>query len=83
MAAAMKGWLLALCVFVLYVLHQDVWFWRTARPLVFGFLPVGLAYHAGFSIAAALLMRLLVVKAWPSHLEPEADRDRAGPEPGR
>jgi hypothetical protein len=24
-----------------YALHQDVWFWREARPLVFGFLPFG------------------------------------------
>ena len=41
---------------VLYVLHQDVWFWREARPLVFGFLPVGLAYHAAYCVAVALLM---------------------------
>ena len=28
-------------VFALYVLHQDVWFWHSARPLFAGFLPVG------------------------------------------
>lgn len=56
-------------VAVLYVLHQDFWFWRVARPFVFGFLPVGLFYHACFSVAAALLMWLLVKYAWPSHLE--------------
>ena len=50
----MKRALLVLAVAVLYVLHQDIWFWRTARPLVFGFLPVGLAYQAAFSVAAAL-----------------------------
>jgi len=62
---------LALCLLVaaIYALHQDVWFWRTARPLLFGFLPIGLAYHAAYSLAAALLMWLLVKLAWPSHLE--------------
>jgi hypothetical protein len=53
----------------LYVLHQDFWFWRTARPLAFGFLPIGLFYHACYSLAAALLMAVLVRTAWPSHLE--------------
>lgn len=71
----MKRWLLVLAVAVLYVLHQDIWFWRTARPLVFGFVPVGLAYHAAFSLAAALVLWLLVRHAWPSHLEDEADRE--------
>jgi hypothetical protein len=56
-------------VAVLYLLHQDVWFWRTARPLLFGFLPVGLAYHAAFCLAAAALMWMLTKIAWPSHLE--------------
>jgi hypothetical protein len=61
------GWVLA--IGMLYALHQDVWFWRVARPLVFGFLPIGLAYHAGYCIAAALLMRALTAAAWPGHLE--------------
>ena len=71
----MKRALLVLAVAVLYVLHQDIWFWRTARPLVFGFVPIGLAYHAAFSIAAAVLLGLLVTYAWPSHLEDEVDRE--------
>jgi len=69
----MRRLLLVLVVVLVYALHQDAWFWRTARPLVFGFLPVGLAYHVGYSIAAALLMALLVRAAWPSHLEREAE----------
>jgi len=60
---------LALLVAAVYLLHQDFWFWRDARPLVFGVLPVGLAYHAAYSVAAALLLWLLVKLAWPSHLE--------------
>jgi uncharacterized protein DUF3311 len=69
-----KRALLVLAVVALYVLHQDVWLWRTARPLVFGFLPVGLFYHACYSVAASLLMWLLVRQAWPAHLEEEAER---------
>jgi Protein of unknown function (DUF3311) len=68
--------LLTLAVVVLYALHQDIWFWRTARPLVFGFLPIGLFYHACFSVAAALLLAALVRWAWPSHLEDETPGDR-------
>jgi hypothetical protein len=56
-------------VAALYILHQDIWFWRTARPLVFGFLPIGLFYHAAYTAACALLMALLVRRAWPAHLE--------------
>jgi hypothetical protein len=54
---------------MLYVLHQDFWLWREARPLVFGFLPIGLAYHAAFTLSIALLMALLVARAWPDHLD--------------
>lgn len=69
----MKKILLVLAVVVLYFLHQDFWFWRTAYPLVFGFIPIGLFYHAGFSVAAAILMWLLVKFAWPAHLEEEVE----------
>jgi hypothetical protein len=56
---------------LLYVLHQDFWFWRTARPLVFGFLPIGLFYHAVFTIAVSGALWLLVRYGWPTHLEDE------------
>ena len=64
---------LVLAVIVLYALHQDVWFWRTARPLLFGIVPIGLVYHAGFSVAASLLMLAFVKFAWPAHLEREVE----------
>lgn len=76
----MKRFLLVTAVVVLYLLHQDFWFWRTARPLIFGFIPVGLFYHACFSIAASLLMWLLVVYAWPSHLEKEIETGEEEPD---
>jgi Protein of unknown function (DUF3311) len=73
----MKRVLLVIAVIVLYVLHQDVWFWRTAHPLVFGFIPIGLFYHACFAVAASLLMWMLVRYAWPSHLEEEVEQREA------
>jgi hypothetical protein len=66
--------LLTLLVLTVYLLHQDFWNWKKT-DLVFGFLPIGLAYHAGYSILASITMALLVKFAWPKHLEdvqPEA-----------
>ena len=73
----MKRTLLVIAVIALYILHQDIWFWRTARPLIFGFIPIGLFYHACFSAAASLLMWLLVRHAWPAHLEQEIEQHGA------
>ena len=73
----MKSILLVVAVAALYILHQDIWFWRSSH-LVFGFVPVGLFYHGVFAIAAALLMWLLVTYAWPSHLEREVEQTKTG-----
>jgi hypothetical protein len=70
----MKTSLLTALVLLFCAAHQDFWFWRTARPLVFGFLPIGLFYHACYSLAAAALIWLLVRFAWPSHLEEDVER---------
>jgi hypothetical protein len=69
----MKRVLLTCAVLLLYALHQDVWFWSAARPLVLGFLPIGLAYHAAYTVACVVLMALLVRVAWPAHLEKEGE----------
>ena len=61
--------LLTVAILLLYALHQDLWFWRTARPLIFGFLPVGLAWHGAYCVAVTLLMWWLTRVAWPAHLE--------------
>lgn len=73
---AARNLALTLLVIAVYVLHQDFWNWKKAQPLVLGFLPPGLAYHAGYSILAAVTMALLVRFAWPTHLE------NTQPEPG-
>ena len=58
-------------ILIVIALHQDVWLW-TNKSLVFGFLPIGLAYHGAYSVLASLTMALLVRFLWPAHLE-EAD----------
>ena len=65
--------LAAALVAVFYVLHQDIWFWRDARPLVFGFLPIGLFYHAAYTVGCALLLWVLVKTIWPGHLAPAGE----------
>lgn len=55
--------ILYIVLFLLILLHNDIWFWNDAR-LVSG-IPIGLLYHIAFCVAAALLMVLLVNFAWP------------------
>ena len=71
----------AIVVAVFYLLHQDIWFWDTARPLVFGFLPIGLFYHAAYSVAVALLMVALIRWAWPAELERDVEGAEPSPSP--
>jgi hypothetical protein len=72
----MKKFLLFLLIAGVYVAHQDFWNWKDA-DLVFGFLPMGLAYHAGYTVVASILMAILVKFAWPAHLE------KTGSAPGK
>ena len=65
----MRKFLLFLLVALVYAAHQDFWNWHKADPMVFGFLPAGLAYHAGYAILCSALMAVLVETAWPKHLE--------------
>ncbi len=72
--------LLTIMTILVYLLHQDSWNWKKAEPLGFGFLPIGLAYQAGYSILAAIMMAVLVKFAWPSHLE-EVEPEHDGKSP--
>ncbi len=61
-------------IVALAVLHQDFWWWDD-RSVLFGFLPIGLAWHAGISLAAGLVGLLAVTCCWPQSLEDDASRD--------
>jgi len=74
----LKTVVLTLLILAIYVLHQDSWNWKKAEPLVFGFLPIGLAYQAGYSVLASILMGVLVKVAWPRHLENIEPTDARG-----
>ena len=69
----MKSLIVALAILLL-ILHNDVWFWDSEH-LLLGFLPIGLAYHAAFSVSAALLWYIASRVAWPSKLERWAEDD--------
>ncbi len=66
----MRGLVYGLIV-LLALLHQDFWWWDDSDTLVFGFVPVGLAYHAILSLAAALLWALAVKFCWPADVDVE------------
>ncbi|NNC89293.1 MAG: DUF3311 domain-containing protein [Akkermansiaceae bacterium] len=69
----MKSTGILLIVFLLLaVLHQDFWNWDNAH-LVFGFMPLGLAYHALYSLVAATFWGIVMKVAWPHDLEEWAD----------
>ena len=54
---------------LLAVLHQDFWYWDRIEPLVFGFIPIGLAYHIGVSMAAGILWAMAVHYCWPKDVD--------------
>lgn len=51
-------------VLLLLILHQDNWFWED-NSLVFGFIPIGLFWHACISLAASATWLLATKIAWP------------------
>jgi hypothetical protein len=73
----MKYLVWGLIVF-LVVIHQDVWNWNN-DTLVFGFIPLTLAYHAGISIAASVVWLIAATNTWPSDLD-ESSSDAASGE---
>lgn len=58
--------LIFIALILLGLLHQDFWLWNNAT-LVFGFLPIGLAYHTAYCIVAAGLWYLATKYAWPDY----------------
>ena len=76
MKKPVRSLLLYAALVVLYLLHNDLWLWNDAS-LVFGH-PVGLAYHIGFAFATSIVLTLLVIYAWPEHLDLEAGDRESG-----
>lgn len=74
-----RKWLLTLLVAGMFLLHQDCWNWHRIKPLLFGFLPVGLTYHALYMLLASAMMWTLVRFAWPAGLDAMEGEDTAGP----
>lgn len=62
--------LLLIVFVVLFVLHQDFWL-RDNPRLIFGVLPVSLAYHVGWTAAVALAWYFVTRFAWPDEPPPE------------
>jgi hypothetical protein len=56
---------------VLFFLHQDSW-WKSDPRLVFGFLPVSLAYHVAWTLLVAFGWFLVGKYCWPERLDAEA-----------
>jgi hypothetical protein len=56
-------------IVLLAIVHQDFWWWDTEKPLIGGVVPIGLAYHALVSVAAAVLWGMAVKYCWPHDLD--------------
>ena len=59
---------IAILIIVLAIAHQDFWLWDD-DTLVFRFIPIGLAYHALYSLSCAVVWAMVVKFAWPSEIE--------------
>jgi hypothetical protein len=63
--------LLYVALFAIFLLHNDLWWWNDARR-VFG-MPIGLTYHIGLCLAAALILAVLARQIWPPEKDVEAE----------
>jgi len=67
-------------IVLLAIVHHDFWWWDAKEPLVFGFIPIGLAWHAFISIAAGIVGAIAVKYCWPEHLDEEHADEEGGAE---
>jgi hypothetical protein len=58
---------------ILFVIHHDFWWWDDPS-LILGFLPIGMAWHVLFSIAASVFWLAVIKYSWPSSLESWAEQ---------
>jgi len=59
----MGQWLAYGAIAVLFVLHNDIWFWDDPSRILG--LPIGLTYHLAFMAAVIAVMIWLIRAAWP------------------
>lgn len=74
--------LVVVAVILLMLLHHDYWNWDTYEPLLFGFIPIGLAWHVGISIGAGIAWFLAVKFCWPSDVDAIDEMDISPRQPG-
>jgi hypothetical protein len=67
----LKIWIVLLAL-ALAFMHQDFWYWDDPG-LVFGVMPVGLFYHAMYSVVVSLFWWWVVRTAWPLDLDEPDD----------
>jgi hypothetical protein len=75
--------LVIVLVVLLFVLHQDFWWWDRIDPLAFGFMPIGLTSQVVLSILTAVVFALMVKYCWPRDVnvaQNEIPSRRSGPE---
>ena len=59
-------------ILALLVLHHDFWQWNRVEPLLWGWAPIALWYHVGYTFVCIAVMFLLGRWIWPE--PPEIDR---------
>ena len=57
---------------LLLILHQDFWNW-SSEGIIFLGMPIGLFYHAVFSVACSILGAWAVLRVWPVKWEKYAE----------
>ncbi|MEM0896973.1 MAG: DUF3311 domain-containing protein [Verrucomicrobiota bacterium] len=60
--------LVAALFLIMLFMHQDFWWWED-DSLVLGFMPIGLAFHALFSVLCAVLGGFAILTIWPKELD--------------
>jgi hypothetical protein len=66
-------------IVLLAIIHHDWWWWDDSETLVLGFIPIGLAYHACISIAAACLWAMAVTYCWPEGVDEDNEQISTAP----
>lgn len=66
---------------VLFVLHQDFW-WKGDATLVFGVLPISLAYHIAWTLLVAVGWVFVGKYCWPEKLD-DASGEASGAPDGK